>query len=105
MKVLALAAWIAAIGWFYHRRQVRRAEAETEMLMQPEPTQPWRQPETTLWRPDQTMPWMPGLPTQPTYKPMPESETEPWASVGWHAVLLFLIAVVIAMFIVGFGLG
>jgi hypothetical protein len=36
---------------------------------------------------------------------MPESETEPWASVGWHAVLLFLIAVVIAMFIVGFGLG
>jgi hypothetical protein len=51
------------------------------------------------------MPWMPGLPTQPTYKPMPESETEPWASVGWHAVLLFLIAVVIAMFIVGFGLG
>lgn len=47
MEVLMLAMVIAFFGWTAHRRQVRDAEAETEVL-QPEP-------ETELWKPHE--PW------------------------------------------------
>ena len=93
MEVVALAFWIGAIGWFFHRRQVRAAQAETELMVP--------MPETELWipGPDQA-------PTQARVsKPVDETEPiETWASVGIAAVVLILCGAVAAMTILVIGL-
>jgi hypothetical protein len=95
MEVVALAFWIGAIGWFFHRRQVRAAQAETELMVP--------MPETELWNPSpDQMPTQarrsePVIPDKPT-------EHEPWSEVGVAGFALIALGVVVAMAILMFGL-
>jgi hypothetical protein len=80
MEIVILAMWIAGIGWFFHRRQVRAAEAETEELRPAPETQPWEY--------------------KPRSKPTPES----WEATWLNATSLMLCGAVVAAVIVLVGL-
>lgn len=141
MEVFALALVIWFFGYRAHRRRMLDTDAETELMLprewalytgmqtqmptqrrMSERTERWLRPETTLWRPDQTMPWMAGLPTQarmpkpvpskplmpkpkPLSKPVLPKPAEPqsWPVAGTHALLLVVTAIAIALLIVGLG--
>jgi hypothetical protein len=99
MEVVLLAGWIALFGYLAHRRQVRRAQAQTEFF----PTELWvpEQPETEPLSPDL-------IPTQARVamsKPVPEPiPHESWPSVGLAGLALVAVGVVVAMAILAAGL-